>query len=355
MNKFTIILVVSLLIATITTFLLYSAGVASKVLTLTYGATFSLSMLIFYITIEYIILRDATFLKDIITNYLRTGKFTENAPGFSLQITKDIYRNLNLLQKRHQKEVKRLNERAEFRTQFIADVSHELKTPIFAAQGYVHTLLDGAMEDEEVRLKFLKKSANSLDLLDKLVKDLLELSQIETGNIVLMKGHFDIVKLVDEVLDDFEHTAGKQKVKLSRKRTPKEAIVYADYLRIRQVLQNLISNAIKYNVENGKVNVTVIDQPQAVEIKVADTGIGIPEEDLPKVFTRFYKVDKSRTKVKKRTSNGLGLSIVKHLLESHSSNIILKSEIGKGSEFSFTLQKDKANEPIPKIDELDII
>ncbi len=355
MNKVVIVLSVSLLVAVLATFLLYSAGYSGKLLFLIFSSTFGLNVLVFWITLEYIILRDAFFLRDNISSYLQSGKPVNTTSGFNLQVSKKIHRDFTLLQQRHKKEIDRLNKRAEFRTQFIADISHELKTPIFAAQGYVHTLLDGALDDEEVRYKFLKKSANSLDMLDKLVKDLLELSQIETGNIVLMYDHFDVVKLVDEVLDDFEHNARKVSVSLKRTKQPTEAIVYADYMRIRQVLQNLVSNAVKYNHQGGKVRVKLIDQPETVEIQVADTGIGIPEEDLPKVFNRFYRVDKSRTKLKKRTSSGLGLAIVKHLLESHQSSIMLKSKIGKGSVFSFTLQKDKVHEQAGKPNELDII
>jgi len=289
-----------------------------------------------------VVFRDATNIKELIASYLR-GIRTNDLPetGLNLKISKHINRDLRFLQKRKEKEIAELHKKSDFRSQFIADISHELKTPIFAAQGYVHTLLDGALEDKEVRYKFLKKSANSLDFLDKLVTDLLELSQIEAGNIVLMYDHFDLVKLVDEVMDDFEQQAIKAEISIKRAKRPLESIVYADFIRIRQVLQNLVSNAIKYNNAGGKLRIKIIDNGERVLVKIADTGVGIPEEDLPQIFKRFYRVDKSRTKIKNSSSNGLGLSIVKHLLEIHNSSIQVKSEIGKGSVFSFYLQKDK--------------
>lgn len=358
MNKFYLILVISLITSLLISFLLYSADVNQKLLVIVFGSSLLVNGIVFWIAIDYIILRDASKLKDAISYYLR-GIKTDNLPNynFNLKLFEQINRDTKLLQKRKEVEIKKLNERADFRSQFIADISHELKTPIFAAQGYVHTLLDGAVDDEEVRYKFLKKSANSLDFLDKLVKDLLELSQIETGNIILMNDHFDLVKLIDEVVDDFEQLASKSGISLKRSKKPAESIVYADFIRIRQVFQNLISNGIKYNKEGGKLRIKLIDNGDKVEIRVADTGMGIPHEDLPKIFTRFYRVDKSRTKIKNRASNGLGLAIVKHLLGSHNSTISVKSKIGKGAVFSFSLQKDKPslNGQRTKTEELDII
>jgi two-component system phosphate regulon sensor histidine kinase PhoR len=323
-----------------------------------FGVALTTNFIFVWIVMEFVIFRDLTSIRDAISSYLR-GTKTKNLlnPGFNLNIAKKVNRDLRVLQMRKEKEIDKLHKRADFRSQFIADISHELKTPIFAAQGYVHTLLDGALEDKEVRYKFLKKSAYSLDFLDKLVKDLLELSQIETGNIVLMYDHFDIVKLVDEVIDDFEQQASKKEITLIRDEKVTESIVYADYLRIRQVLQNLISNAIKYNITGGKITIEIMDMLDSAEIQVKDTGIGIPTEDLPQIFKRFYRVDKSRTKIKNSSSNGLGLSIVKHLLETHNSSIQVTSEIGKGSNFSFSLQKDKplVNEQRTQTEELDII
>lgn len=337
---------------------MYSAGITKNWALIVFGVSAVVNFITIWVAFEFVVFRDATNIKELIASYLR-GIRTNDIPetGFNLKISKYINKDLRFLQKRKEKEIAELHKKSDFRSQFIADISHELKTPIFAAQGYVHTLLDGALEDKEVRYKFLKKSANSLDFLDKLVSDLLELSQIEAGNIVLMYDHFDLVKLVDEVIDDFERQAIKAEISIKRAKKPPESIVYADFIRIRQVLQNLISNAIKYNNAGGKLRIKIIDNGERVLVKIADTGVGIPKEDLPQIFKRFYRVDKSRTKIKNSSSNGLGLSIVKHLLEIHNSSIQVKSEISKGSVFSFYLQKDKPqlNGQRTKTEELDII
>lgn len=342
MGKNLLAFIISAIAAIATTFLLYSAGIVFKFLALVFSVSLVINFITIWIGLEFVVFRDAINIRELLSYYLRGSKTDDiQKSGFNLNISKRINRDLRLLEKRKELEISNLHKRADFRSQFIADISHELKTPIFAAQGYVHTLLDGAVDDEEVRYKFLKKSANSLDFLDKLVKDLLELSQIETGNVVLMYDHFDLVQLVDEVIDDFEHQAIKAEISIKRSKKPPESIVYADFIRIRQVLQNLVSNAIKYNQPGGKVRLKIIDKNGSVEVKVADTGMGIPKEDLPQIFKRFYRVDKSRTKTKKKSSTGLGLAIVKHLLEIHNSVIQVKSEVGKGSVFSFSLQKDK--------------
>ena len=358
MNKNLLALIASLITSIVITFLMYSAGVDQSILKVMFGIASIVNFFVIWFVFEFVIYRDLLSFKEILLNFLRGVKAKDNPDhSFNLKITKQLNKNLIILQKRKEKEIDFLLKRADFRSQFIADISHELKTPIFSAQGYIHTLLDGAMEDEEVRYKFLEKSARSLDFLDKLVRDLLELSQIETGSIVLMYDHFDLVQLVDEIIDDFEQQAIKVKVSIKRSKRPPESIVYADYLRIRQVMQNLVSNAIKYNSEGGKIRIKLIESVDSVEVSVADTGIGIPKSDYSRIFSRFYRVDKSRTKIRKRTSNGLGLAIVKHLLESHNSSVQVKSEIGKGSVFSFSLQKDKpkTDGQRPQTEELDII
>ena len=342
MNKNFLAFLVALVSSITITLLLFSADVTTNILIVVLGVSFVVILITIWVALEFVVFRDALQIKDLLSFYLRGIKTDAiSKMGFNLKISKRIDRDLRLLQKRKEKEIAVLHERADFRSQFIADISHELKTPIFAAQGYVHTLLDGAVDDKEVRYKFLKKSAKSLDFLDKLVRDLLELSQIETGNIVLMEDHFDLVKMVDEVIDDFEQQAINSELTLKRSKKPPASIVYADYMRIRQVLQNLISNAIKYNKVGGEIKVTINDHSESVEVKVTDTGVGIPEDDLSQIFKRFYRVDRSRTKIKNKASNGLGLAIVKHLLETHNTSIQVKSEIGKGSVFSFSLQKDK--------------
>lgn len=358
MNKNVLVLLISIISSLAITGLLYSAGLDQQLVILMLIVSGIIIYLVTWVTLEFAVFRDAIKLRELMSMLLK-GTKTKELPKvkYNLKLTGIVGRDIRLLQKRKENEIDKLHEMADFRKQFVADISHELKTPIFAAQGYVHTLLDGAMDDVEVRQKFLKKSAKSLDYLDRMVHDLLELSQIETGNVVMMYDHFDIVQLMDEVIEDFEQLATKAGVKVKRNKGTREAIVYADYTRVKQIVQNLVSNAIKYNVRDGKVIITITDLPDKVQIGIEDTGSGIPPEDLGKIFNRFYRVDKSRTKIKNKASNGLGLSIVKHLLESHNSKIKVESEIGKGSVFSFSLPKDKStsNGKTSKSEELDII
>ncbi len=229
-------------------------------------------------------------------------------------------------------------KKSDLRRQFIADVSHELKSPLFSAQGYVHTLLDGAVKDKEVRTKFLKKAARNLDYLDVLIQDLLTLSQIESKAIRMFSDHFDMVALAREVLDDRESKAANAEINLSCNYEKSVLIAYGDYTRITQVLTNLVNNGINYNSKGGNVSINIKENHGGVMISVTDDGEGIDKDYHDKIFNRFFRVDKSRT-VKKST--GLGLAIVKHILENHNSVIHLESELGKGSTFSFILPRDK--------------
>jgi two-component system phosphate regulon sensor histidine kinase PhoR len=241
-----------------------------------------------------------------------------------------------------QKEIDELRKLEAFRKEFIADVSHELKTPIFAAQGFVHTLLDGAVNDKNVRTKFLKKAAKSLDGLDALVQDLLTLSHIETGQIKMHFETIDMVKLTEEVIEQFEEKAEERKIKLRIDGHPHKVIAYADWQRINQVMTNLISNAIKHSNEEGEVLISFEVTKKNVITSVRDHGEGIAQEHLVRIFERFYRVDKSRSREKGGT--GLGLAIVKHILENHKSKPEVESVIGKGSVFSFRLPRAKPEE-----------
>ncbi|GHM98974.1 two-component sensor histidine kinase [Cytophagales bacterium WSM2-2] len=239
-----------------------------------------------------------------------------------------------------QKEIEELKKLEAFRKEFIADVSHELKTPIFAAQGFVHTLLDGAVNDKNVRGKFLKKAAKSLDGLDSLVQDLLTLSQIETGDIKMKFDRTDLFKLSEEVLDQFEEKAEQKNITLKLIPDKHSKIwVHADEQRIEQVITNLVSNAINYTPDGGHVTVSFDVGKKNVTTFVTDTGEGIPPQHFHRIFERFYRVDKSRSREKGGT--GLGLAIVKHILEGHSSKAEVESEVGKGSTFSFKLSRSK--------------
>jgi two-component system phosphate regulon sensor histidine kinase PhoR len=268
-----------------------------------------------------------------------------NQKSGALNPLKDINEEIYSFATLKQKEIDELKKLEAFRKEFIADVSHELKTPIFAAQGFVHTLLDGAMNDKNVRSRFLKKAAKSLDGLDILVQDLLTLSQIETGDIKMHFEHIDLVKLCEEVIDQFEEKAEKKNIKIkidTDHHHHHKMMVYADWQRITQVMTNLVSNAINYTQEGGEVTISFEMGKKNISTLITDTGEGIPPQHLSRIFERFYRVDKSRSREKGGT--GLGLAIVKHILDGHGSRPEVESELGKGSIFSFKLPRTKDNQ-----------
>ncbi len=251
-----------------------------------------------------------------------------------------LFKGIRKLLESPQMEIEQLKSMASYRNEFLADISHELKTPIFAAQGFIHTLLDGAIEDSQVRLRFLKKAAKSMDRLDVLVQDLLTLSRLETGQISMDIQSISIYELAQDVFEQLEDRAKKRDVKLGfGSGVYKDMTVNADYHRIHQVLRNLVVNGINYTGEKGKVIIDFIPTRDHVMIHVKDNGRGIPSEHLDRIFQRFYRVEKSRKKSATQGGTGLGLAIVKHILEQHDSQIQVKSTPDKGSDFYFELPK----------------
>ncbi|MCB0578851.1 MAG: sensor histidine kinase, partial [Phaeodactylibacter sp.] len=218
------------------------------------------------------------------------------------------------------------------------DISHELKTPIFNIQGYLHTLLDGAIHDEEVNVKFIRKAAKNLERLHTIVEDLEAISRLESGELILEMQAFDIRKLTEEVFEDLEIKAAQRRIVLEFKEGAAQNFrVLADRESIRQVLTNLVSNSIKYGKDNGRTRIGFYDMDKNILIEVADNGLGIPKQHINHVFDRFYRVDKSRSRA--QGGSGLGLSIVKHIIEAHKQTINVRSTPDLGSTFGFTLQK----------------
>jgi two-component system phosphate regulon sensor histidine kinase PhoR len=218
-------------------------------------------------------------------------------------------------------------------------VSHELKTPLFTVQGYILTLLDGAMEDKNIRKKYLNRAEKGVERLIYIVKDLDMITRLEAGDLNLHFEEFDIIELVQNVFDLLEMKAAKKKISLAFDMNyTKPILVSADKERIQQVLTNLIVNSIKYGREKGTTEISIENLIRnKVIVRVTDNGEGIEKENIPRLFERFYRVDKSRTR--KEGGSGLGLSIVKHIIEAHNEKIYVESEYGVGSEFSFTLEK----------------
>lgn len=237
-------------------------------------------------------------------------------------------------------EIKELTARENFRREFIGNISHELKTPIFNIQGYLLTLLDGALEDPEINKKYLRRANKSVERMITIIEDLETISNLESNSVELSVSTFDIVYLVKEIFELLEDKAEKQKIKLKLKKDYDKPIkVTADRSKIEQVLVNLIINAIKYGKTKGHVEVRFYDMHNQILVEVADDGYGIPQSDIPRIFERFYRVDKSRSR--EAGGTGLGLSIVKHILEAHKQTINCRSSEDAGSTFSFTLKKSK--------------
>ena len=236
-------------------------------------------------------------------------------------------------------EINVLKDQENYRREFLGNVAHELKTPLFTIQGYILTLLEGAMKDKKVRSKYLNRTAKGVDRIISIVKDLDLITQFESGIKTVDKSNFNIYELIDNVYDLMEFESEKNNIKLRiRNEKNNSVMVYADQERILQVLTNLVVNSIKYGKENGFTEIAVDEYDKdRIIVKVIDDGEGIEEEHLPRLFERFYRIDKNRSR--KKGGSGLGLSIVKHIIEAHQEQIFVNSKVGIGTEFSFTLLK----------------
>ena len=236
-------------------------------------------------------------------------------------------------------EIETLKVREEYRREFLGNISHELKTPLFTVQGYLSTLLDGAMDDKKIRKKYLERAEKGVERLVYIVEDLDMISKLEMGDVNLELSKFNIVDLVQSVFDLLEMVADKKNIILMFDRKYNKAInVFADQEKIQQVLSNLIVNSIKYGKENGTTEVTIEDLvDDKIIVRIRDNGEGIEKQNIPRLFERFFRVDKSGAR--SEGGSGLGLSIVKHIIEAHGEKIYVESEFGIGSEFSFTLEK----------------
>jgi two-component system phosphate regulon sensor histidine kinase PhoR len=332
-------LILAFCIALITTlFLSLFESVTVNARIVAFIISFSVSYILIFIVLDFLIFREINKIYKLMGKLRKKelgslGREKSGALNPLQKINEEIYSFAEL----KQKEIDELKKVEAFRKEFIADVSHELKTPIFAAQGFVHTLLDGAVNDKTVRNKFLKKAAKSLDGLDALVQDLLTLSHIETGQIKMHFENIDLYKLTEEVFEQLEDKAKDRNITLRIEGPVQKVNAFADWQRISQVMTNLISNAIKHSFEGGEVIVSFEHSKKNVVVHVRDTGEGIASEHLSRIFERFYRVDKSRSREKGGT--GLGLAIVKHILENHNTKAEVESALGKGSDFSFKLPR----------------
>lgn len=239
-----------------------------------------------------------------------------------------------------QKEIQRLKELEKYRKEFVGNVSHELKTPIFNIQGYILTLLEGGIDDTRINKLYLQRTVKSIDRMISIVEDLESINKLESGELKINKENFNIIKLTEEIFE-LEHMLAKER-KISVEFTTnveKPIMVHADRKRIMEALGNLIINALKYGKKGGYVRVGFFDLDDRIVVEVKDNGIGISKENLPRIFERFYRVDKHRSR--EQGGTGLGLAIVKHIMEAHEENITVKSQSDIGTTFNFTLLKAK--------------
>jgi two-component system phosphate regulon sensor histidine kinase PhoR len=248
-------------------------------------------------------------------------------------------KNINEFSRDKKLEIETLKIREEFRKEFMGNVAHELKTPIFTIQGYIENLIDGAISDEDVRDKFLNRAKISVERLIYIIKDLDMITKFESGTLNLELDAFDINELVQDVYEQLEIQAQKKEIKLIfNKNYPESIYVNGDKDKIEQVVTNLVINSIKYGTDKGTTEVSFESLTNdKLIVRITDNGDGILKEHLSRLFERFYRVDQSGSR--KEGGSGLGLSIVKHIIDAHNENIYIESELGIGSEFSFTLSK----------------
>lgn len=308
----------------------------------TFAISFAISFFAFYYLFQRYIYNKIRLIYKLIHN-LKLGKDLKDALGekMSDDPINDVEKQVRDWAKEKKREIDALKDQEKFRREFLANISHEFKTPLFAVQGYIDALQDGMMQDDpEMAAQFLTKASQNLDRLTFLIKDLDEISKLESGQIPINYQKFDLVVLIKEVLESMEDKAKLHDISLVfKEKYHSSTLVKADREKIRQVLVNLVSNSIKYGKTRGHTNIRIYELFEAVLVEVTDDGIGIEEKNLPRVFERFYRTDKSRSR--KIGGSGLGLAIVKHIIEAHQQTINVRSTEGMGTTFAFTLEKIK--------------
>lgn len=302
--------------------------------------TFIITYWLYFYTLQRFIYRKIKLIYKFIyqTKATRKEEFFYNniLPQKSIEeVSKDVQKWAT--QKKDEIDMLRANE--QFRKEFLMNLAHELRTPIFTVQGYIDTLLGGALDDPNVNRKFLTNTSRSIDRLVRLVDDLDEISKLESGRIPIVQESFAIQDLIKDIYEELSLKAKERNMQLLfKKGTEKTLEVYADKPKIKQVLVNLIENAIKYGNENGTITAgSYLMDERHVYVEISDDGPGIGEEHLARIFERFYRADRSRSRTIGGT--GLGLAIVKHIIEAHGQTVTARSKLGVGSSFGFTLER----------------
>ncbi len=280
-------------------------------------------------------LKELEEIKSIISNIRNNSYDTADEIHLSSDL-KGMQEEIKEMFNKARSDVDYLKRLERIRTEFLGNVSHELRTPIFSIQGYIETLLNGAINDEKVNKNFLAKANQHTINLNNLLNDLIDISMIESGEMRMSFRYFNVKEYLEQIRNEMKPVADEKNIELVLEPVREKLQLFGDKNKLKQVFVNLITNAIKYT-ESGRVAIIVEEEEQSGKIIIRDTGIGIPEEDIPRIFERFFRVDKARSRSVGGT--GLGLAIVKHIIEAHGSKVEVKSEPGKGSEFSFRLKK----------------
>ena len=306
-----------------------------------FGISFLTSFLVFYYLFEKYIYTKIKLIYKLIHN-LKLGKDLKEAIGEykTSDPLNDVEQEVKEWAGDKKKEIDLLKKQEQFRKEFLSNVSHEFKTPLFAIQGYIEALQDCITDDPEMAAKFLKKAENNVERLSYLISDLDSISKLETGEMPINFEKFDFVLLAKEVMENLEDMASANKIKLDfKEKYAVPTMVSADREKIHQVMVNLLQNSIKYGRENGSTAIKIFELHDQFLIEVTDNGIGIDQKHLPRLFERFYRVDSHRSRQEGGT--GLGLAIVKHILEAHEQTISVRTTPNIGTTFAFTLQKGK--------------
>lgn len=300
-----------------------------------------------YVTFHFLIKTFITERLKILYRSIRKGKFSGNARE-EFRMTTDVIQNAEIETKKWTedriKEISQLKEKDEFRKEFLGNLAHELKTPVFAIQGYILTLLEGGLEDESVNRKFLERASTATERMTAILEDLDNITKLEVNQLKLDYSSFDVKMLVSEIIEELDRPAEAKQITIKFAKNYDPIFVYADRNKIGQVITNLINNSIAYGNEEGTTLIRFYELDGIVTIEVSDNGPGIPEEDIPRLFERFYRVEKSRNR--HEGGSGLGLAIAKHFVEAHGQTINVRSTVGVGSTFTLSLdiknREDKA-------------
>ena len=304
---------------------------------------FSLNFFLLFILCSIVVYAiGAFFVKFFLYNSVRVISdeiFQSDVDSTITTNMEDLLKKIRQYDDDQKSEISEMKKQETFRREFIGNLAHELKTPLFTSESYILTLLDGAIDDDEVNKKYLKIAAKAIHRLNLIVKDLDLITKIESGESEIQKTDFDIINLAQNVFEMLEITASKKNIKLLLEFNDKLPLrVNADNEKIQQVLTNLVENSIKYGKENGTTESVIQELTEnKIIVRVTDNGLGIKEKHFNRLFERFYRVDQSGSR--KGGGSGLGLAIVKHIMDAHDEKIYIESEFGVGSEFSFTLEK----------------